>query len=199
MQLLELPLEILMTFVDVLPPAEYLIIKFVCRTLNQLTKRQDGSSARKLRDLHKHRYEQGPAMAMIEASLSSQIQLDKLTCSDCGKRMGLFDGEEGFDDARFDRHNPTRTCIECDCDLDLIYEVRDDKWIWCSECEDYKPRQKALRIREMAMQFKGQLAISLSRFFEYDLSLHGATWVCKECLQRGISETLDDMDFCSLE
>jgi len=111
-----LPQEILCRITDFLPSEDYLSIQFVCKRFNAATKKADGSPMETINDLF-YPGNHGYAVAMVEADLHVNVQLDKLTCSECSERFGLYIKDiGGFHNKSFNRFDRERKCMRCSRD-----------------------------------------------------------------------------------
>lgn len=107
-------------------PYAYLTVKFVSKAFNTATKKSDGTELvthgvlkRHVEDRHSGGYVYfstkesafAPAMARIEADLSTKLRREKLMCSNCGyyKTKGCH----GFCDEEFQQTNAQRLCGSC--------------------------------------------------------------------------------------
>jgi len=181
-----------MHVVNILPSDEYLTIKFVCKKLNQLTKRQDGSPIRKVQDVFLDPMDYGQIMARIEAGFDPRVNLIGLTCSECGLCLGIWNGEHGFDDIHYDRLDPERACMECYPDEKTVFQVGAEHYVWCTRCTQIKLKHDALRLRHFPDVFGPQLLDEFEAL-SHPTKDNGVTddmWICRTCTQA--------LAFCSI-
>lgn len=190
-----LPSEILLHIIDLLLPDAYLAVKFVSKRMNAVTKRQDGSSSKILKDIfEKDAY--GVVMASLEAKLSDGVKLDKLTCRWCAQVFGLWDGEKGFDDKHFDRALSKRYCIPCRLNIrpDSIFSINGDHLVKCQKCEQMTPRKDAIQpdyLGAGTIKYDGLLGQSIESALE---GWEEFEWVCRDCLKFAMNKAAQDMD-----
>lgn len=196
MPLLNLPSELLGSIVDLLTPEEYLTIKFVCKRLDQVTKRQDGTSKKNIKDMFLELYEKypsppyeyGPIMAALEAGLSDGVKLERLTCSHCGNSYGIceldgtFQYPDAFDTKQFDRLVATRCCMDCITE-DGVHEVKGRQYVWCHWCKHYCPKAQTLHMGRVKKQFGDVLRKKFEDIFDHIGTDTNEWWLCKRCLQ----------------
>ena len=203
-----LPAEILLIIVDLLAPDEYLAMKFVSKSMNAATKRQDGASTEKLEEIF-DKCVYGVVMNILEAGLSDGVKLTTLTCRWCGGCFGLFDGEKGFDDKRFVRALRKRECVPCRAQYkpDSIHLVEGDEFVSCLKCKEIKPKKDAIQPVRLGEQYdhKGALIKSIDKALGlFTSGMQGENdvaylWLCRDCLGRAMKKAVRDMDMQSLQ
>lgn len=116
----DLPLELFYNILYRLPAASILALKLASRTLYLMTKTSDGSEVINIAQRYKgllwdeqwpERREFGKLKARLEATTSSHLLDERLTCAECAKTKDH--SSTGFPDNHFRRRRAKRYCIDC--------------------------------------------------------------------------------------
>jgi len=192
-----LPQELLVYIVDMLDSDDYLRIQFVCSLFSAATRKQDGTlktNVKTIFDVHAY----AATMAKIEAGLRLSVKLDKLTCSRCGRRLGIWDRLSGFDTKRYKRFDCRRLCMNCDaCDNpERVYNVNGAYWVKCDSCMTFYNLGHAFRGSHLSSIISGCLLDWVEEDFGINIAKHKLKhWFCRHCLKREIASELDHLDF----
>lgn len=207
-----LPTEILQQIMHNLTPFAYLNVKFVCRRLYLAGKNVDGGDLvvyefntaphpvshinahtnsfqyNRMMKTYKstHREEQaafGAVMSHTEASLSTSIKREQLTCSACGKIAGIA-LHKGFSDESFQRADGFRQCLACQSHAQVLtsFHIRGKAFHRCRGCGLAKP--ESLAVREQSVKeahYAGsdkELAVVLKKFRSVSA---GEEKICAAC------------------